>query len=514
MTEIDTSLAADYVVVGAGSAGCVVTERLSASGEHTVVVLEAGATDPRSIPELRIPMLFPRTFGSEVDWGFTTVPQAGLDGRVIPYPRGKGLGGSASINAQLWTIGHRADYDGWAEQGYPGWGYADVLPYFERAVAERLPLAGIRYPSPVTADFLSAAALAGHAPAGEQQEGTLLARANHVDGLRHSSAEGYLDRCAERDNVRVVTGGRVRRLIFDGTTATGVEVEIDGEIRQVRANREVLLAAGAVGTPHLLMLSGVGPAGHLAEHGIPVVVDAPAVGRNLADHLLVPLAFAGRGFESPGVSAGPEQMRAYLRDRTGPLNSIVSEALTFLRTDPDLPGPDIEVVFLVLPYGEHKTSAEHGFALGVILLRPESTGSITLRSADPSDAPLIDPGYLSDRADLDTVVAGVRAAQRILEQPVLSRWRGEPLTDGALSTDRAQIERYVRATGLSIFHPVSTCRMGPGDDSPVDLSFRVRGVRGLRVVDAAAMPSIVRAHTQAPVTMLAERASEVIISGR
>jgi choline dehydrogenase len=500
------------LVVGAGSAGCVLAERLSADGSRSVLVLEAGATDPRSRPEVQVPMLFPRVFGSDVDWGYSTVPQAGLDGRVIPFPRGKGIGGSSAINAQLWTIGHRADYDGWAEDGYQGWSYADVLPYFEKAVNERLPLAGIRYPSRVTADFVSACALAGHAPAGEQQEGVLLARANHVDGLRYTSADGYLDACRNRSNVTVLTGALVRRLIFEGTTAVGVEIEAGGAVRQVRAEREVVMAAGAVGTPHLLMLSGVGPADMLNEHGIPVVVDAPSVGRNLSDHLLVPLAFAGRGFESPGVGAGPEQIRQYLEDRVGPLNSIVSEALTFLRSAPGLAAPDIEVVCLLLPYGEHKTSAEHGFTLGVILLRPESSGTITLRSADPQDPPLIDPAYLSADADLDTTIAGVRAAQRILDQPVLARWRGEPLTDGALSEDRNDIGRYIRETGLSIFHPVSTCRMGPADSAPVDLDFRLRGVGNLRVADASAMPSIVRAHTQAPVTMLAERASEAILA--
>jgi choline dehydrogenase len=501
-------------VVGAGSAGCVLADRLSASGDHNVLLVEAGAVEPRTLPEVRIPMLFPRLFGSEVDWGYTTVPQAALDGRLIPFPRGKGLGGSSAINAQLWTVGHRADYDGWADAGCTGWGYADVLPYFEKAVNERLPLAGIRYPSPVTADFVTACVRAGHTPAAEQQEGVLLARANHVDGMRHSSAEAYLGASRQRPNLTVLTAALARRVVFEGTRATGVEIESGGDVHILRAAREVVLAAGAVGTPHLLMLSGVGPADHLTEHGLPVVSDVPQVGRNLADHMIVPLAFAARDFESPGVNAGPEEIDCCLRDRVGPLNSINSEALVFLRTSPKLPAPDIEVAFLMLPYGEHKHRAEHGFALGVMLLRPHSTGTVTLKSADPHEAPLIDPAYLSDPAgaDLATTIAGIRAAQRIAREPVLARWRGEELTEGALSDDEAEIERYVRSTALSLFHPVSTCRMGPDAGAPVGLDFRMRGTTGLRVVDASAMPSIVRAHTHAPVTMLAERAAETLLA--
>ncbi|MGH3550596.1 MAG: GMC family oxidoreductase [Pseudonocardiaceae bacterium] len=504
---------ADYVIVGAGSAGCVLAERLSAD-EHThVVLLEAGSQDPNSIAELRVPGLFPRTFGSEVDWGFQTVPQGGLNGRTIPYPRGKALGGSSSINGQLWTLGHRADYDAWATAGCVGWGYADVLPYFEKAESERIRLAGIRYPNPVTPDFITACARVGHVPAGPQEDGYTLARATHRDGLRWSSADSYLGPAGDRPNFEVITGGLVRRVLFEDTHAVGVELETDGGVAQIRADREVILAAGAVGSPHLLMLSGIGPSGHLAEHGIQVLVDAPGVGQNLFDHLLVPLAFAGRGFESPGVDAGLEEIQRYLDDRIGPLDSILSEALVFLRTREELDGPDIEVVLMLVPFGEHETSVQHGLALGVILLRPESRGSVTLRTANPHDAPLIDPGFLSDThgADLATTVAGVRKAQDIVDQPVLSKWLGEPLTPGAMSAETPDIVEYIRRTGLSIFHPVSTCRMGPDPQSVVDLEFQVRGTSGLRVVDAAAMPSQVRGHTHAPVTMLAERASELIL---
>lgn len=505
---------ADYVIVGAGSAGCVLADRLSADEGNRVVLLEAGGGDPNAIPEVQVPMLFPRVFGSDIDWGFETVAQDGLRGRTIPYPRGKVLGGSSSINAQLWTIGHRADYDAWAAAGCEGWGYADVLPYFEKAVDERIELAGIRYPSPVTPDFLTACAQAGHAPAAEQQEGYLVARANHKDGVRWSSADAYLGEAKHRPNLTVLPDSFVRRVLFEGTTAVGVEVETERGVEVIRADREVILAAGAVGSPQLLMLSGVGPAAHLAEHGIDVLVDAPGVGHDLSDHLLVPLAFAGEGFESPGVGAGETEMQQYLKDGIGPLDSIVSEALVFLRTREELEAPDVEIVLLLLPYGEHEnTTVQHGLALGVMVLRPESRGSVTLRTADPHDAPVIDPRFLSDSggSDLDTMVAGVRKAQEILDQPVFGKWVGEPLTPNARSTNTEDLVGYIRRTGLSLFHPVSTCRMGTDPGAVLDLGFRVRGTTGLRVVDAAAMPSLVRAHTHAPVTMLAERASEVIL---
>ncbi|MGH3827220.1 MAG: GMC family oxidoreductase, partial [Pseudonocardiaceae bacterium] len=470
-------MTADYVIVGAGSAGCVLADRLSADEHTRVVLLEAGGPDSRSIPALRVPVLFPRNFGSEVDWGFETVPQYGLNGRTVPYPRGKTLGGSSSINAQLWTLGHRADYDSWAAEGCVGWGYADVLPYFEKVESERIRLAGIRYPSPVTPDFITACARVGHAPVGARQEGYTLARATHRDGLRWSASDAYLGPAQGRRNLSVLAGRLARGLMWEGARAVGVELETDEGVEQVRADREVILAAGAVGSPHLLMLSGVGPGAHLAAHGIQVVVDAPGVGRNLSDHLHVPLAFAARGFESPRVEAGPEEIQRYLQDRTGPLNSNLCEALVFLRTREELDSPDVEVVLVLTPYGEHETSAQHGLALGVILLRPQSRGSVTLRTANPHDAPLIDPGFLSDThgADLATTVAGVRKAQDILGQSVLSKWLGEPLTPGAVSTQTADIIEYIRRTGLSIFHPVSTCRMGPDPQSVLDLEFQVRG---------------------------------------
>jgi choline dehydrogenase len=501
----------DYVIVGAGSAGCVLADRLSADGTAQVLLVEAGAPHPEQLPEVQVPILFTRLFGGELDWNFTTTSQPGLDGRTIPIPRGKAVGGSSVINAQLWTRGHRADYDAWAEAGLTGWSHADLLPYFERA-EQRIGLSGLRYPLPITPAFTDACARLGYAPAAEVQEGYALARATHRDGLRHSSADAYLGPARERPNLTVRARTFVRRVLLEGTRAVGIEVDGTSGTEEIRARREVILSAGAVGSPHLLLLSGVGPAADLAAHGIDTVADLPSVGRDLTDHLLVPLAFAAQGFTSPGAHAGEEQVAQYLSDRSGTLDSIISEALLFLRSRPELAAPDIEVVHLVVPLGEHQRPAADGSALGVILMRPRSRGSVTLRSADPHDAPLIDPGYLSDPdgADLATLVDGVRAAQRIAREPEFAKWLGEPLTDGALAEDAESIAGYVRATGGSIHHLVSTCRMGADDDSALDPSFAVRGLDGLRVVDASAMPSLVRAHTHAPVTMLAERAADLI----
>jgi choline dehydrogenase len=286
-------------------------------------------------------------------------------------------------------------------------------------------------------------------------------------------------------------------------------------VQHIHAEREVILAAGAIGSPQLLQLSGVGPAAHLAEHGIPVLVDAPGVGANLTDHLLVPMAFSGRGFESPGVDAGPEEIERYLADRVGPLDSILSEALVFLRSRPELAAPDIEIVLLLGALGMHETTAQHGLSLGVVLLRPESSGTVRLRSTDPADAPLIDPAFLSDPAgaDLTAVTAGVRAAQDILTEPGFAQWWEKPLTHGALSGDQGDIVDYIRRTGENIHHPVGTCRMGADPAAVLDPRLRVRGTQCLRVVDASAIPAPVRAHTHAPVTMLAERASDLIIAG-
>ncbi|GLZ38917.1 GMC family oxidoreductase N-terminal domain-containing protein [Actinokineospora sp. NBRC 105648] len=500
----------DYVIVGAGSAGCVLAERLTEDRHTRVALIEAGGPDRSNA--IKVPALFTRAFGTADDWAFTTTEQAELGNRPVFFPRGRTLGGSSSINAMLWTRGHRVDYEAWASRGCVGWTYEDVRPYFERAECGPIRLDEVRTPSPSTADFLTACALSGHEPVGDDLEGFMESRVTHFRGLRWSAADGYLVPARHRPNLTVVTGGLVERLLLKGTHAVGVQVRTATGVRQVRARKEVILSAGSVGSPHVLMLSGIGPSEHLSDLGLPTVVDAPGVGQELTDHMVVPLAFTSDELRSPGVGADQDDIRQYLRHRHGPLGSNLAEALLFLRTRPELPAPDIELVLMQVPFGDHETTADHGLAVGVMLLQPRSRGQVTLRSAHPDDPPLINPRYLSDvdGRDLAVTVDGMRKAHEIMRQPVFAKWLGKPLTTGALSDTEADITRYIRRTGISLFHPVSTCRMGVEQDAVLDLEFRVRGTTGLRVVDASAMPHIVRGHTHAPTVMLAERAADMI----
>lgn len=502
---------ADYVIVGAGSAGCVLANRLSADGGTSVVLVEAGGDD--RFPEIQVPSLFPRSFGGLADWGYSTVPQPELGDREVLYPRGRVLGGSSSLNAQLWTRGHRADYDGWAAAGNEGWSWEEVRPYFERAESGPIRLAQVPDPRASTPDFLTACDLLGYRPAGEQPEGYLPAQVTHSEGLRWNTAEAYLHPVASRPNLAVRTAGVVRRVVFDGVRAIGVEVETAKGARLIRAGREVILSAGSIGSAQLLQLSGVGAADALERLGIPVVAHSPEVGRNLSDHLLVPMAFAAaNGYESPGVDAGPREIRDYYRGRHGPLGSNLAEALLFLRSQEDAPAPDVELFVMQVPFGTQAKPDRHGSGVGVMPLRPRSRGSVTLRSADPRQAPLIDPRYLGDEegADLQLTLAAVRKAQEVIAQPVFAKWLGEPLTPGADAVADTELADYVRRVGVSIFHPVGSCRMGADERSVVDPRLRVRGTEGLRVVDASTLPSLTRGHPHAPTVMLAERASDLI----
>ncbi|HTZ44513.1 MAG TPA: GMC family oxidoreductase N-terminal domain-containing protein [Jatrophihabitans sp.] len=512
---------ADYVIVGAGSAGCVLADRLSADGTATVLLVEAGGPDRKA--EISIPAAYPKLFGTAFDWGFETVAQPGLAGRRVGWPRGRTLGGSSSLNAQIWTRCHRADYDGWE---LDGWRFADVLPYFLRAERRLAGEAELGYgeagpvhvsdlldPSPATAAFLRACAEAGLPGLGPSEatepDGYGPVRVTQRNGRRWSAADAYLRPALGRPNLTVLTGAQLARVLLRDRTATGVELLIGGERHRVRAGREVLLCAGAIGSPHALLLSGIGPAGELREHGLPVLVDSPEVGRNLADHLYAPVSVAARRDVSPGVGDGRAEAAEYLSTRRGRLTSNLAEALAFVRTEAGLAGPDVELLWLIVPHLS-AAAAGHGLTLATVLLQPASRGTITLGSPDPLHPPVIDAGYLSDPADLRVLAAGVRLAQRILTQPALAAWVGEPLAGGALDPATGAIERLCRAHAQTLYHPVGTCRMGSDPGAVLDPELRVRGVRGLRVVDASALPRIPRGHTQAPAVMLAERAAGLI----
>ncbi|MFJ4906300.1 GMC family oxidoreductase [Streptomyces sp. NPDC093249] len=524
------TLDVDYVVVGAGTAGCVLAERLSADPGVTVAVLEGGGHGRH--PAIRVPLAFSRLFGTRYDWRYRTLPQTGLDGRSLHWPRGKGLGGCSLLNAQVWARGHRDDYDSWAAEAGPAWSYRETLPYFHRAERRSgtnsdraygdtgaLWIEELRSPNPTTTAFLRACGEAGH---------TRLPETNAADntgygpspvtqhtGRRFSCADAYLRPARRRPNLTVLTRVLVHRLTLDGDRVTGVTAtdRRGGELH-VTARREVVLSAGAVGSPHLLQLSGIGDPEALTEAGITPRVPLPGVGRNLQDHLSVMLVSRCPEPVTLAAAQSPRALASYLLRRRGPLTSNIGEALCFVRTRPDLSAPDIELGHIPAPYlsRDAEPSAEHGTSLAVVLLRPHSRGTLRATSADPTVPPAIDPGYLTDPegADLATLIRGVRAARHVLEAPSLAPYIGAPWPPGPDLTDDEALTAHIRRTADTTFHPVGTCRMGTGDSTVVDPELRVHHLRGLRVADASVMPSLVRGHPQAPTVMIAERAADLI----
>lgn len=507
-----TAVGYDYVIVGAGSAGCVLAEALSRDASATVALLEAGPPDRRA--EVHIPAAFPKLFGTEYDWAFTTVPQPGLDGRALYWPRGRTLGGSSSVNAQIWTRCHRADYEAWGETA-PGWDHAGLWPRFgeleRRTTQDHGPLwvQELRAPDPSTEAFLTACEKAGHTRLPDvnvaEAEGAAPVRVNQHNGRRFSAADAFLRPARERANLTVLTGARVARVIFDGSRAVAVEYAgEDGAVRSVPAAREILLAAGAVGSPHLLLRSGVGAPDHLREHGVPLVRPLPGVGRTLEDHLFVPIV---SGRRDSVESVRDADVKRYLVSRSGPLSSNLAEGLAFLRSGADQIAPDLEFLWMPVPFVDHGRDIQGaGVTLGVILLQPLSRGFVELTGSDPDAPPAIDPRYLSDPGGHDRrrLVAGVRAAREVLATEPLAHLVGEPFWTAEFDSG------FVHANAETLYHPTGTCRIG----DVVDERLRVLGLEGLRVVDASVMPRIPRGHTHAPTVVLAHRAAELILDDR
>jgi choline dehydrogenase-like flavoprotein len=523
----------DYVIVGGGSAGCVLAGRLSEDPAVRVCLLEAG---PDSEPlTVRMPLgfaLLARTGG--LNWGYETVPQAGLGGRRGFQPRGKVLGGSSAINAMIYMRGHRADYDGWAAQGNPGWSWDEVLPRFLRAEHNErgagpfhgtggpLNVADLRSPNPFVARFLEAAQQCGHRLNadfnGADPEGVGVFQVTQRDGERCSAARAYLAPARARPNLRVIGGAHATRILFDDTgRACGVEYRDAGGLQRVQAGREVLLAGGAFGSPQLLMLSGIGPGAHLQAMGIPVRADRPGVGEGLQDHLDATMVIDSPGAHDllgvslPGIGRLIQAIGQWRRDRRGLLTSNAGEAGGFIRSDPAEAIPDLQLHFVIGKLVDHgrRTLLGHGLSCHVCLLRPRSRGTVRLASSDPMAAPSIDPRFLSDPDDLRRLVRGFRQMREILHAPALAPWRGRELFS-AEARDDAQIEAFVRSRADTIYHPAGSCRMGPGEGDVVDARLRVKGVAGLRVVDASVMPTIVGGNTNAPTIMIAERAVDFL----
>ena len=516
----------DYIVVGAGSAGCVLAARLSEDPRVRVLLLEAGGDD--SAREVRIPAAFSRLFKSERDWNYSTEEEPWLNGRRLYWPRGKMLGGSSSMNAMIYIRGNPSDYDGWKNLGNDGWGWADVLPYFMKSENQELggsPFHGaggpmtvsdLRCVNELTRAFVAGALETG-IPAnndfnGTVQDGAGLYQVTQKNGARQSAADAYLKPALRRRNLTLQTKAHAIRLIIERNRAAGIEYVRNGRIRKANAEREVILAAGAVNSPQLLLLSGIGPAGEMKKAGVAPREELPGVGRNLQDH---PMVSVGYLCEKPVSLASAESLPNVVRwliFRSGPLASNVAEGGAFVRTRANLPAPDLQILFGPAYYVNHglERRKEHCFGFGPTLIRPESRGSVSLRSANPFDAPAIRPNYLSTEHDVRVMVEGVRRSREIANTKAFKPYRGAELHPGSKIATTEQVADFLRANMQTLYHPVGTCKMGSDAMAVVDQRLRVRGIEGLRVADASVMPRIISGNTNAPAIMIAEKAADMI----
>ncbi len=524
----------DYIIVGAGSAGCVLASRLSENPESRVLLLEAGPPDEAA--EIHVPAMANLLFKSSYDWNYQTAPQDRAGGRSVYWPRGRVLGGSSSIDAMIYIRGSRYDYDTWRDDyGCEGWGYTDLLPYFLRAETNSrgssayhgasgpLSVQDLRYKSDLTAAFVAAARSCGLQANddfnGPHQDGVGFYQVTQQGGRRWSAADAYLRPADGRANLTVQTDALVTGLIIDDGQATGVRYLRRGVEEVATAESEVILSAGVIGSPQLLMLSGIGPAAHLIEHGIEVAADNPGVGGNLSDHPIVPTMWSAPRSRALWEMTGARNLARWQMTHTGPMTTNIVEAGGFARTDPALPAPDIQWHVLPVPYVNDGLADPASRALSVLvtLVAAGSRGRVRLRSNDPRHKPAIDPAYLSDSRDIDPLVAGVAMARQFAgARPLRKAIKSELAPGGSVRTD-SDLREWVRSNLSTGYHPVGTCAMG-GDSrlaasklaSVVDTELRVRGVRGLRIVDASVMPTAPRGDTNAPTIAIAERAADLI----
>ncbi len=529
----------DFIIVGAGSAGCVLANRLSADPAVRVLLLEAGPRDWH--PFVHMPAGLAKLVGRKgVNWDYSTAPEPQLDGRMLWWPRGKVLGGSSSINAMCYVRGHHRDYDEWAALGAEGWDWASVLPYFRKSEGNErgadafhggdgpLGVSDHRYRNPLSAVFLEAAAQAGFPLNpdfnGPVQEGFGYYQTTTRGGARCSAATAYLEPVRKRPNLKIITGAMARKVLFEKDRASGVLYTTASGAFAEGAAREVILCGGAINSPQLLMLSGIGPAPQLRQHGIEVRVDLPGVGGNLQDHLdICTLRRSTQPITYDGSDTLLNELRIaleyYLR-RQGPGTSNIAEAGGFLRSAlAEDERPDIQFHFVPAQLDDHGRNKlpGHGFTVHACFLRPKSRGRLYLAGPDADTKPRIEANYLGDEAGFDLAVMRecVRLSRELLAQPAFAPYRGEELFPGERVQDTAALDAFIRRKAESIYHPVGTCAMGREDDpqAVVDPALRVRGVQGLRVVDASVMPKLIGGNTNAPTMMIAERAADLILGG-
>jgi choline dehydrogenase len=516
----------DYVIVGAGSAGCVLANRLSEDPDVRVLLLEAGPPDTNQ--NIHVPLGYLKLGGTEVDWDYHSAPEPHCLGRRITLPRGKVLGGSSSINAMVYIRGNRLDYDDW---DVPGWSWADLLPYFLKAednergasqwhgVGGPLPVSDERSGNLISHAFADAGEQAGLARNedfnGERQDGLGMYQVTQRGGMRASAAVAYLHPAMARPNLTVMPYMRVQKVLFEGTRAVGVQASRLGEVQDLMAEREVILCGGSYNSPQLLMLSGVGPAEHLTLRQVEVLLDRPAVGENLSDHAATQLVWTTPEPQSLLLALEPAALERYEATQTGPFASNLAEAGGFARVAPDAPAPDVQFHLAPVHIVEEGLGdpQAHGVWVSPCLLTPHSRGSVRLASNDPTAKPVVRNGFYAAGDDMQRMIAALRLTLDICAQPALKPYCAEPYNTPAGDSDEA-LRAHAARTTFAVYHPVGTCRMGSDTDAVVDEQLRVNGLEGLRVVDASVMPVVPRGNTNAPTIAIAERAADLIRHGR